>query len=293
MSTKDLITLSGLKIQCIIGIFDWERKQKQDVVIDLKFPTDIPKAARFDRISDATDYKIIAKTTIAFVEKSRFQLIETLAERLASLLLLKFGMSEIWLRVSKPGAVRGSQNVGIEITRQNSSFDAGLVYFSLGSNLNPAYHLKNALRELDSKFGLIKVSHAYETSPVGARKKQPNFWNMVVAVNADEKPKTIREWIGKLEKKEDRIRTKDPNGSRTLDVDLILWKNQVIRGKDFEIPHLDIRTKAFVLFPLLEISPQLVMPGTDNTLIELAHSFEDKRQTLHQLRNLPPSTFKI
>ncbi len=114
----DKIFLEKLEIPCLIGIFDWERRRKQKITIDLEFPADIRKAARRDRIEDATDYKKIAKTTIAFVSESRFHLLETLAESLASLLLKKFKLREIKLRVSKPGAVRGSQNVGVEILRR-------------------------------------------------------------------------------------------------------------------------------------------------------------------------------
>ncbi|HJT23568.1 MAG TPA: dihydroneopterin aldolase, partial [bacterium] len=95
MPPQDYIVLTGLKVRCIIGIFDWERKRKQDVLIDLRFPCDIRKAARRDHINDTTDYKKIAKTTIAFVEKSKFQLIETLAEKLAGFLLENFPISEI------------------------------------------------------------------------------------------------------------------------------------------------------------------------------------------------------
>jgi dihydroneopterin aldolase len=114
----DKIFLEKLEIPCLIGIFDWERRIKQKITIDLEFPADIRKAARRDRIEDALDYKKIAKATIAFVSKSRFHLLETLAERLAARLLKKFKLREIKLRVSKPGAVRGSKNVGVEILRR-------------------------------------------------------------------------------------------------------------------------------------------------------------------------------
>lgn len=284
MPNKDHIILTGLKVSCIIGIFDWERKQKQDVLIDIKFPADIQKAARRDLISDAIDYKKIAKTIIAFVEKSRFQLVETLAERLAGLLLAQFRLPEIFLRVSKPGAVRGSQNVGVEITRKRADTREGLVYFSLGSNLHPDLHLKSALRKIDEKYRLKAISGIYETSPVGGKKKQSFFWNMVVGVDTDEKPEIIRKWTGSLEKTEGRVRTKDRFASRTLDVDLILWKDLSLKGKDFSLPHPDIEKKAFVLFPLLEIAPRMSLPGSKKTIVELAHSFNDKSQSIRLLK---------
>lgn len=115
---KDRIFLEQLEIPCIIGIFDWERKVKQKVTLDLDFPANIKKAARGDRIEDTIDYKKISKRLIDFVSNSKFQLIETLAEKCAELLLKEFCLKEVHLRISKPGAIRGAKNVGIDITRR-------------------------------------------------------------------------------------------------------------------------------------------------------------------------------
>ena len=292
MENQDYIFLTGLRISCIIGIFDWERRQKQDVVLDLRFPANIRKASLNDHINDAVDYKRISKAAIAFVEKSRFQLVETLAERLTAYLLVNFQLPELFIRLSKPEAIRGSKDVGVEITRTRTALANGLVYLSLGSNLEPTLHLKNALAAIDHQFGLARISHIYETSPVGGKKGQPFFWNMVVAVDTNEKPGEIRQWISRLEKKEGRLRTRDRYRSRTLDVDMLVWKNLIHKNKSYTLPHPDISAKAFVLFPLLEIAPNFVIPGTDKTMVELAHAFRDKRQSIRQLKNLPPSTFK-
>lgn len=283
MLNGDSIILTGLKVRCIIGIFDWERRQKQDVMIDLRLPADVRMSSRRDDIRDAVDYKKIAKSVIAFVQKSRFQLIETLAEELARHLLDLFGLSEVSLRVSKPGAVRGSKNVGVEITRRASLKNAKSAYLSLGSNVRPRVHLSNALRRIGQKYGLRAVSHIYETSPVGGKKGQAFFWNMAVEMGAGEGPQKIREWAGRLEKMEGRTRTKDRYSPRTLDVDLILWGDLSTKLKSFQLPHPDIRSKAFVLFPLLEIAPKMVLPGTGEPLIELAHSFGDKKQLIRRL----------
>src|SRR5208283_2317140 len=131
----------------------WERKRKQKVVIDLKFPCDIRKASRRDRISDAADYKKIAKTAITFVEKSQFNLIETLAARLSDHLLNNFALSEFDLSVSKPGAVRGAQNVGVNIHRVfPDRFLEDTVFLSLGSNINPVQNLWMGLVEIQNKY---------------------------------------------------------------------------------------------------------------------------------------------
>jgi dihydroneopterin aldolase len=113
----DIVYIRDLKIQTIIGIFDWERAIKQTVSLDLEMATDIRKAAVSDSISDALDYKSVAKRIIRFVEDSDFQLVETMAERVAGIVLEEFSVPWLRLRLSKPGAVRGSQDVGVIIER--------------------------------------------------------------------------------------------------------------------------------------------------------------------------------
>ena len=288
MSQKDYIVLTGLKVRCIIGIFDWERKRKQDVLIDLKFPCDIRKAARRDHIGDTVDYKRIAKATIAFVEKSRFYLVETMAERLAGLLLRNYNLAEIDLSVSKPGAIRGSRNVGIQIHRVSPvGGREKTVFLGLGSNINPRQNLEQALEEIQKTSKVTALSHVYETSPVGYA-KQASFWNMALAMEDHRSPETLRKWIGNLEKKAGRRRSSNAFGPRTLDVDLLLWGDQSREYKDFSIPHPDIPKKAFVLFPLLEIRPNLIHPVLGKTLIELAAEFKDPSQ---KIRQLPADTF--
>jgi 2-amino-4-hydroxy-6-hydroxymethyldihydropteridine diphosphokinase len=273
---NDRLFLTGLRIPCIIGIFDWERRRKQDILLDMEFPADIRRAARRDHIRHAVDYKKIAKAAIAFVKKSRFNLVETLAQKLANHLLDRFQLGEIFLRVSKPGAIRGSKNVGVEITRRSPARPGGLVYFSLGSNIEPSRHLSNALREMRKRFEVQAVSGIYETSPVRGGKKQSLFWNLAVAVDTDEPPQKIRRWIVGLEKKEGRVRTKNPHAPRTLDVDLLLWKEKTVRAQSYRLPHPDIALRAHVLFPLLEIAPGLIVPGFRKSLVELAADFKRK-----------------
>lgn len=113
----DIVYIRDLKIQTVIGIFDWERSIKQTVSIDLEMATDIRKAAASDHIDDALDYKAIAKRVIAFVETHDFQLVETLAEKVAALVREEFSVPWLKLRLSKPGAVRGSKDVGVIIER--------------------------------------------------------------------------------------------------------------------------------------------------------------------------------
>ena len=117
----DKIFIHALKTETIVGIFDWERQVKQTVVMDIEFSADIAKAARSDSIDDTLNYKGVAKRVLAFVEESSFHLVETLAEHVAMLILEEFGVSCVSITLSKPGAIRGSRDVGVmlERTRQD------------------------------------------------------------------------------------------------------------------------------------------------------------------------------
>ena len=113
----DKIFLRELKVETIIGIWDWERKIRQTVVIDLEMSADIAKAAATDDIKDTLDYKGVAKRVQQFVSDSSFQLVETLAERIAGIIRDEFDVAWVRVQVHKPGAIRGSRDVGIDIER--------------------------------------------------------------------------------------------------------------------------------------------------------------------------------
>ena len=114
----DIVYIRDLRIETIIGIYDWERETRQTVSLDLEMGTDIKKAAQSDSIEDTLDYKSVAKRMIQFVGDSEFQLVETMAERIADIVLNEFNVPWMKLRLSKPGAVTGSQDVGVIIERQ-------------------------------------------------------------------------------------------------------------------------------------------------------------------------------
>ncbi|MEW6612212.1 MAG: dihydroneopterin aldolase [Pseudomonadota bacterium] len=113
----DLLFLRELKVEAIIGIYDWERQVKQPLLIDLDMAADVARAAATDRVEDTVNYKDIAKRLIAFVEESQFQLVETLAERIADIVLNEYGVRWVRVTLHKPGAIRGSRDVGVQIER--------------------------------------------------------------------------------------------------------------------------------------------------------------------------------
>ncbi len=121
----DIIFLHEMKVDTVIGIWDWERKIRQTVVIDLEMATDIRKAAASDRVDDTLNYKNVAKRLQQFVAESEFQLVETLAENIAAIVNDEFGVPWVRVRVNKPGAIRGASDVGVLIERGERPNSAG------------------------------------------------------------------------------------------------------------------------------------------------------------------------
>lgn len=117
----DIIYISDLRIETVIGIFDWERKVKQMVILDIEMAGDCRKAAASDDVADTLNYKSVAKRLIEFVGNSEYQLVETLAERCAEIVMNEYDVPWLKLRVNKQGALRGARDVGVIIERGERS----------------------------------------------------------------------------------------------------------------------------------------------------------------------------
>ena len=113
----DKVHIKNLEVEAIIGIFQWEREVKQIISVDIEMDFDNKKAASSDDISDALDYKKVGKRVSAYIQGSKAKLVESLAEKVAKIILKEFPVSRLVLTLSKPGALRGSESVGISITR--------------------------------------------------------------------------------------------------------------------------------------------------------------------------------
>ena len=113
----DKIILTDLRIDAVIGIWDWEKRNPQTISIDLEMQTDTKKASQSDSIEDALDYKAVSKRVKQFIQASQFNLIETLAENVVKIILEEFDVNWLKLRISKPFAIRDSRNVGVSIER--------------------------------------------------------------------------------------------------------------------------------------------------------------------------------
>ncbi|HEY8519394.1 MAG TPA: dihydroneopterin aldolase [Gammaproteobacteria bacterium] len=118
----DKIFLKELKVQTVIGIWEWERRITQLVSLDLEMAADVKRAAATDRVDDALNYKDVAKRVIDLVAGSRFELLESLAEAVARLIVTEFGVPWVKVSAAKPGAIEGSREVGVVIERGRDDY---------------------------------------------------------------------------------------------------------------------------------------------------------------------------
>ena len=116
-AAMDIVYIEGLEIETIIGIYDWERTTRQIVRLDIEMACDIGKAAASEDIEQALNYKSVSKRLIEFVGKSEFLLVETMAERVAEIVMAEFSVPWLRLKLGKPGAITGAKEVGVIIER--------------------------------------------------------------------------------------------------------------------------------------------------------------------------------
>ncbi|WP_206862399.1 dihydroneopterin aldolase [Lysobacter changpingensis] len=116
----DHVFIEGLEIEALIGIYDWERRIRQPLVFDIEMAFDNRAPAASDAIEDTLNYKAVSRRVVEYVSQSDFGLVETLAERVAQIILDEFGVQRVRLKLSKPGAVRGARAVGVTIERSAS-----------------------------------------------------------------------------------------------------------------------------------------------------------------------------
>lgn len=113
----DIVYLNDLRTEAVVGAFEWERRTRQTVILDIEMGTDIRGAAASDNLEDTINYKAVAKRLFAFIGESEFELVEALAEAVAAILLEEFNVRWCRVRLNKKGAVRGVRDVGVVIER--------------------------------------------------------------------------------------------------------------------------------------------------------------------------------
>ncbi len=274
----DTIFLRDLEIETIIGIYDWERETKQRITIDLDMAADARAAASTDAIDSTLNYKPVAKRLLAFVGDSRFQLIETLAESVAEIVLGEFGAQWVRVRINKLGAVRYASNVGVVIERgvrpvaDGASGDNVDVYVSAGSNVQPQRNIRLALDELTRRFGGVAHSTVYRNKAVGFEGEA--FLNLVACFSTPFKPAAVAAELGVIEDLAGRDRSGPKFGPRTLDLDMLLYGDRLIEADGLTLPRPELLRLPFMLRPLAELAGHRLHPVNGRSFADLWRAYD-------------------
>ena len=125
MADGDRILIQNLKVRGIIGLNEWEREKKQEILINLSLAVDCRAAGKSDDVGDALNYRTLTKAVIAYAESSQHFLVEALAHNIARICVVDNGAELAEVRVEKPGALRFADSVGVEIRRRRADFEGG------------------------------------------------------------------------------------------------------------------------------------------------------------------------
>jgi 2-amino-4-hydroxy-6-hydroxymethyldihydropteridine diphosphokinase len=269
----DRIEIKDLLLRTIIGINEEERRNKQDVLINIVLHADTRAAGVTDSIQDAVNYRTITKRVIALVENSRFYLVEKMVAEIATICLEDSRVERVTVRVEKPGALRFARSVGVEIERAQADHKPGnRAYISLGSNIEPERNLPAAVRRLARECRLLAVSPVYETQPVGLT-EQPNFLNAAILVETELTAGDLKSRVLQaIERELGRVRIADKNAPRTIDLDISLFNNEVLELGQRRIPDPEIPKFVHIAQPLADLAPEYLHPETGHSLRDIAES---------------------
>lgn len=262
----DKIKIHGIEVFAYHGLFEEEAQNGQEFIIDCEFSLDTSMCR--EEIGKTVHYGEVTLDIVRFVSENRYDLLETLANDLVKLLLEKYKlMTEITLTIHKPNAPIPAEfvDVTLQVIRKRTK-----VFLGLGSNLgNKKEYLDMALEVLNSHehITLENQSKYIETEPYGVT-DQPEFLNAVVKIETYLSPLELLELCQDLETKAGRERIRRW-GERTLDVDILLYGNDVVYTEELKIPHPELHKRTFVLGPLSELEPYFIHPIYKKNVTEL------------------------
>lgn len=265
---KDKIIIKDLEVFANHGFFAEEKTLGQKFIVCAELYTDFIKAAEKDDITLSVDYGYVCKKIYDYMRENTYNLIETAAQKTAEMLLDEFsGLSGIKLEIKKPWAPIGLSLEYTSVCIHRQWHDA---YIAFGSNMgDKKSYIDTAVEKLRELKGcrLEKVSDYIVTKPYGSV-GQDDFLNGVLLLKTYLDPYTLLERLHDIENQADRKRT-IRWGPRTLDLDILLYDNEVIDTAELVVPHYDMHNRKFVLQPLDQIAPYVRHPLLKKTAAQL------------------------
>lgn len=250
----DCIRIKDLHLRSIIGINEWERREKQDVFINIELHTSLKKAGKTDDIKNTIDYKTIKNEIISLVENSSFFLIEAMAYKIAHLCIMKDGVKKVHIEVDKPGALRFSKSVSTQIRMEWQT-----VLISIGSNIEPEKNIKKAIEKIKNitEVKYLKISKFLETPHInedgGYDFSFPKFINGVIKINTFLERDELEEKLQQIEIELGR-KEKGSFSPRTIDLDVVMMKDS---DENIKLINKDVYERNFLYFLILEVEPDI------------------------------------
>lgn len=269
----DQICIKKLEIFARHGVLPEENTLGQKFLVTATLYGDTSKAGRSDALEDSINYAEVSQLVKEITEKQVFKLIETLAEQIAEGILLAYPkLCKVDIEVEKPWApvLLPLETVSVKIRRAWNQ-----VYLGIGSNLGDKQkNLEEAIRLLqeDAVTEVVRQSSFITTAPVGYT-EQDDFLNGALEIRTLRSPEGVLALIGEIEtalKRERNIHW----GPRTIDLDILLYNEEIIYKKDLIVPHIEMAKRSFVLEPLAEIAPYVMHPVLQKCIVTLKEELE-------------------
>lgn len=281
----DQIRLTGVRAVGKHGVLDFEHERAQTFVVDATLFLDLALAGHSDDLHDTVDYGAIAKGIVAIIEGDHVDLIEKLADRIASMILEYPAVARTQVTVHKPSApiVVPFDDVSVTVERSRETASAASqvhhAIIAMGGNQGDVVAtLRDAVRSID---GLVStqvtgISPLYRTDAWGMPDGTPEFHNAVVSVNTRLSALELLRGLQRIEADHGRVRT-DHWTSRTLDLDIIDFDGQESQDPDLTLPHPRAWQRAFVLGPWLALEPDAELTGDHaGSVAQLLHESTDR-----------------
>ncbi|GGL42813.1 2-amino-4-hydroxy-6-hydroxymethyldihydropteridine diphosphokinase [Phycicoccus endophyticus] len=268
-TARDRVVLRGVRGRGHHGVFEHERREGQEFVVDVEAALDLAAAGRTDALVDSVDYGRLGAAVLARIEGEPFDLVERLAEVIAQDVLAHSAVDEVTVTVHKPQAPVGVpfDDVAVRVVRRRAPLP---VVLAVGANLPwgqspPRDTVRSALEALAHHPALhdVRPSALVETDPVGGP-EQPRYVNAVVLARTALSPASLLRELHALEAAFDRTR-EVRWGARTLDLDLVQYGDpatgsDVVSDREhLALPHPRAHERGFVLVPWLDADPGAVL----------------------------------
>lgn len=281
----DQIRLTGVRAVGKHGVLDFEHERAQTFVVDATLFLDLAPAGHSDDLRDTVDYGAIAKGIVAIIEGEHVDLIEKLADRIASMILEYPAVARTQVTVHKPSApiVVPFDDVSVTVERSRETTSAASqvhhAIIAMGGNQGDvAATLRDAVRSIDglASTQVTGVSPLYRTDAWGMPDGTPDFYNAVVSVTTKLSAMELLRGLQRIEVEHGRVRT-DHWTSRTLDLDIIDFDGQSNDDPDLTLPHPRAWQRAFVLGPWLALEPDAELSGEHaGSVAQLLHEASDR-----------------